>query len=81
MNILDRPRSRNVLDVEKPSITPDPKCVLIVGDGRIRRRDFSGWAGVHAAADAMQCIVRREGSVLLLIMMEPWRAAEYWGQA
>ena len=67
--------------VEKPLITRDPQSVLVVGEGRIRRHPFSGWAGVLVAADGLDCILRREGDVLIAMLVEPYQAAEFWGRA
>lgn len=65
MTILDERRSCNVLQAQKPSITSDPEYILIVERERIVRAPFHGWAGVLAATDALECILRREGSVLV----------------
>jgi hypothetical protein len=81
MNIRDQGRSCNVPRLQKPSVTSDPKCVLIVSDGVVRRCPFSGWPGLLASADALECILRREGEVLIATVVQPWQAAEFWGQA
>lgn len=33
------------------------------------------------SADALECILRREGKVLIAVVVEPWQAAEFWGRA
>ncbi|WP_139247702.1 hypothetical protein [Hyphomicrobium sp. CS1GBMeth3] len=91
MTLLDQRRSCNVPNAQKPSITSDPEWVLLVQRGAIQRGaiqrgaiqrvPFGGWAGLLAAADALECILRREGTVLVAVVVEPWQAAEFWGQA
>lgn len=81
MNVLDQRRSCKVPSAQNLSATPDPESVLIVDRGHIRRRLFGGWAGVLLSTDALDCIVRREGKLLIAIVVEPWQAAEFWGRA
>lgn len=80
-NIQNRTRTDKGGRVENSCITQDPESVLIVDHGQVRRRPFGGWAGVLLSTDALDCIVRREGKLLIAIVVEPWQAAEFWGQA
>lgn len=80
-NIQNRTRTDKGSRVENSCITQDPESVLIVNRGVIRRCPFHGWEGLLAAADALECIMRREGKVLIAVVVEPWQAAEFWGHA